>query len=103
MLLLNYSLVAEVEERVSAKRQKVETLQAATAAGPQLHAKTGKGGKVLANGGPMSLDQAMAQFNNKRKAWLERKALCMNAVDVLSDAMNKKRQELMVRINVRFN
>lgn len=90
-------MVEELEARVLTKRQKVEALQAATNAGPQLPMKTSKSGKQ-SSGGPLTLDHAMVQYNNKRKAWIERKALCMNAVDVLSEAMGKKRQELMVII-----
>lgn len=85
-------LVQELEERIRGKRQKVDALQAGKVSGPQLTAK--KGSKPS---GPMSLEQATQQYNLKRKAWAERKSLCMNAVDVLSEALSKKRQEILVR------
>lgn len=84
-------LVQDLEERIRGKRQKVEALQAGKVSGPQITAK--KGSK---QSGPMSLELATQQFNLKRKAWVERKSLCMNAVDVLSEALSKKRQEILV-------
>lgn len=89
--------MTELEERVLSKKQKIETLQAAVSNGPQLPVKSVRGGKQVA-GGPMNLEQATIQYNNYRKAWIERKALCMNAIDVLSEAMGKKRQELIVSV-----
>lgn len=75
--------ITEAEERVAQKIRKIDSIMSTSSS-------TGK------KTNPASLRMAIEAFNNKRKAWFERKALCMNAVDLLSDAMGKKRSVLMV-------
>jgi hypothetical protein len=79
-LFSHHSLIEQLETENAKKRKKIEMLSV----------------NVTHKGNPQSLKKVVEHFNQMRKAWMERKALCMNAVDILCEATNKKRNTFMV-------
>lgn len=49
-----------------------------------------------ANADPKALQNAVKKHNFYRKAWFERRSLCMDAVDLLCEGLGKKKSELLV-------
>mmetsp|Transcript_22130 Transcript_22130/g.24119 ORF Transcript_22130/g.24119 Transcript_22130/m.24119 type:complete len:343 (-) Transcript_22130:1438-2466(-) len=52
-------------------------------------------GRVAANPDPKALEKAAQRHNKLRQAWTQRKSLCMDAVDQLSEALGKKSRAVM--------
>lgn len=56
--------------------------------------------KLISNSGvsqdPNALDNAIRGFNYFRSAWLNRKQMCMNTVEMISEGMSKKVKDVMV-------
>jgi hypothetical protein len=45
---------------------------------------------------PKLLDKAVKEFNSTRSAWRDRKANCIEALEVVADGMGKKLKVVMV-------
>jgi hypothetical protein len=91
-------LLQEAATRVAEKQQRVDRLSNRSTGGATASSSSSRaaGG---AGGGPMfkSLADAISAHNQFRKAWQARRALCMEAVDLLSEGMGKKVKDVMVR------
>lgn len=73
-------LIAEAEVRIAEKSQRL---------------------KLISNNSvsqdPNALDNAVRGFNYFRSVWSTRKQMCMNVVEMISEGMNKKVKDVMVR------
>jgi hypothetical protein len=98
------TLLAEARETVRLKTEKVNTL---SNAGNQAASSSSSGG-VLSRGSSSSssapssssmktLAHCVQAHNYYRKVWAARKQLCMDAADLLSEGLNKKVKDVLVR------
>jgi hypothetical protein len=98
------TLLAEAREIVRLKTEKVNTL---SNAGNQAASSSSSGG-ALSRGSSSSssapssssmktLAHCVQAHNYYRKVWAARKQLCMDAADLLSEGMNKKVKDVLVR------
>ncbi len=73
-------MITEVRDKVNEKRKKVENLSTA----------------MKSNSDPQALIKTIKKFNAMRQSWFQRKSMCIDAIDLLAEAMGKKAKEIMV-------
>jgi hypothetical protein len=76
--------MTEATNRINEKNSRISRLQSSSSI---------KGGDSRIVG---SLLEAVKAFNYYRTMWLNRKQLCMDAVDLLSEGTGKKMKDIMV-------
>jgi hypothetical protein len=77
---LLFRVIEETLQRLEGKRKEKERLQ---------H-------KIKENPDPNALSKAIKKHNDSRNGWFMRRAMCMDAVDLMADGMGKKNKQLMV-------
>jgi hypothetical protein len=73
-------VIEETLQRLEGKRKEKERLQ---------H-------KIKENPDPNALSKAIKKHNDSRNGWFMRRAMCMDAVDLMADGMGKKNKQMMV-------
>lgn len=53
-----------------------------------------------ADANPNALRDAIRQFNGMREGWFRRRGLCMDALDLLAEGMDRKRSELLEELGL---
>lgn len=83
-------LPALLQQMESSREEKQARLQGLLAQGQQ--------GADDAN--PNALRDAIRQFNGMREGWFRRRGLCMDALDLLAEGMDRKRSELLEELGL---
>jgi len=81
----------EFEESVAEKQSKVDSLL------EKCNVLAGSGNKKSSGGlhNPNALKTAIKKFNDYRKEWFERRSVCFDVVEMLSESLSQKPKKFM--------
>jgi len=90
------SILHQYEDLVHTKQEKIDSLMEKCHSLPIINNNERKDSKKLSEkDDPNTLKNATKKFNTTRMAWFTRRSMCVDAVDMLCEGLNKKRREVM--------